>query len=135
MLAKINEKDPIDATSDKTHNFSLELETSGECNRNSDAKENGRMYLRTLTRNMQTLAMKIAVGAKRVCKSLIKKLLDLMETESVKSLFLPKTILVLDDLVKQAEAIANLGTNSNLESSYKRMPSEKSYYQCRSGKM
>ena len=66
---------------------------------------------------------------------MIKKLLDLMETESVKSLFLPKTILVLDDLVKQAEAIANLGTNSNLESSYKRMPSEKSYYQCRSGKM
>ena len=40
MLAKINEKDPIDATSDKTHNFSLELEASGECNRNSDAKEN-----------------------------------------------------------------------------------------------
>ena len=64
MLAKINEKDPIDATSDKTRNFSLELETSGEFNRNSDAKENGRMYLRTLTRNMQTLAMKIAVGAK-----------------------------------------------------------------------
>ena len=64
MLAKINEKDPIDATSDETHNFSLELETSGECNRNSDTKENGRMYLRTLTRNMQTLAMKIAVGTK-----------------------------------------------------------------------
>ena len=47
-----------------------------------------------------------------------------METESVKSLFLPKTILALDDLVKQAEAIANLGTNSNLESSYKHMPIE-----------
>ena len=58
-----------------------------------------------------------------------------METESVKSLFLPKTILALDDLVKQAEALANLGTNSNLESSYKHMPIEKSYYQCRPGKM
>ena len=69
---------------------------------------------------------------------MIKKLLHLTETESVKSLFLPKLILAGEDLVKQAEAIANVDTNLNLDymlSSYKPMPNEKLHYQWRPGKL
>ena len=51
-----------------------------------------------------------------------------METESVKSLFLPKMISLLQDLVKQAEAIPIIESNLNLDHmspSYKHMPNEK----------
>ena len=41
---KINEKDETDAVSDEASNISLELGTFEECNRNSDEKENVRMY-------------------------------------------------------------------------------------------
>ena len=41
---KVNEKDETDAVSDEASSISLELETSEECNRNSDEKENVRMY-------------------------------------------------------------------------------------------
>ena len=47
-------------------------------------------------------------------------------------------ILAQEDLVKQAEAIANVDTNLSLDyilSSYKPMPNEKSYYQWRPGKL
>ena len=63
---------------------------------------------------------------------MIERLLRLTETESVKSLFLPKMISALQDLVKQAEAIANIGTSLNLDQmspSYKPMPNEKLDYQ------
>ena len=69
---------------------------------------------------------------------MIKKLLHLTETQCVQSLFLPKMILAREDLVKQAEAIANVDTNLSLDyilSSYKPMPNEKSYYQWRPGKL
>ena len=64
----------------------------------------------------------------KVCKSLTEKLLRLTKTASVKSLFLQKLISALQDLVKQAEAIANIDTNLNLDQmlpSYKPMPNEK----------
>ena len=70
----------------------------------------------------------------RVCKSLIERSVRLTETQSVKSLFLPKMISALQDLVKQAEAIANIDTNLNLDHmppSYKFMPNEKLDYQWR----
>ena len=41
---KINENDETDAVSDEASNISLELQTSEECNRNSDESENVRMY-------------------------------------------------------------------------------------------
>ena len=74
----------------------------------------------------------------RVCKSLIEKLLRLTETESAKSLFLTKMISALQDLVEQAEAIANIDTNLNLDHmspSYKNMTNEKLDYQWRSGEL
>ena len=40
---KINEKDETDAVSDEASNISLELQTSEECNRNSDKNENVRI--------------------------------------------------------------------------------------------
>ena len=58
----------------------------------------------------------------RVCKSLIKKIL----------------CLTLQDLMKQAEAIANIATNINLDymsPSYKPMPNEKLVYQWKPGKL
>ena len=75
---------------------------------------------------------------KRACKSLIERLLRLTEIESVKSLFLPKMISALQDLVKQAEAIANIDTNLNLDHmspSYKPMPNENLDYQWSPGKL
>ena len=129
-----------DVVSDEASNISLELETSEECNRNSDEKENVRMYKTfdskyTNTHYEDSSRWKNNV---RVCKSLIERLLRLVETESVKSLFLPKMISALQDLVKQAEAIANIDTGLNLDHmspSYKPMPNEKLGYQWRSGKL
>ena len=69
---------------------------------------------------------------------MIEKLLRLTETESVESLFLPKMISALQDLVKQAEAIANIDTDLNLvymSPSCKPMPNEKLDYQWRPGKL
>ena len=69
---------------------------------------------------------------------MIEKLLGLTETESIKSLFLPKIISALQDLVEQAEAIANIDTNLNLDHmspSYKTMTNEKLDYQWRSAKL
>ena len=74
----------------------------------------------------------------RVYKSLIEKLLRLTENESVKSLFLPKIISASQDLVKQAEAIANIDTNLNLDHmspSHKNMTNEKLDYQWRPGEL
>ena len=69
---------------------------------------------------------------------MIEKLLRLTETESIKSLFLPKMISALQDLVTEAEAIPNINTNLNLDHmspSYKSMPNEKLDYQWRPGKL
>ena len=69
---------------------------------------------------------------------MIEKLLGLTETESIKSLFLSKIISALQDLVEQAEAIANIDTNLNLDHmspSYKTMTNEKLDYQWRSAKL
>ena len=137
---KINEKDETDAVTDDASNISLELETSEECNGNSDEKENVRMY-KTFDPKYTNPHYEDSSRCKnneKVCKSLIKKLLRLTETESVKSLFLPKMISVLQDLLKQAEAIANIDTNLNLDHmspSYKPMPNEKLDYQWRPGKL
>ena len=70
----------------------------------------------------------------RVCKSLIEKLLRLMEIQSVKLFFLPKMLSALQDLLKQAEAIAYIDTNLNLDHIspfYKPMPNEELDYQWR----
>ena len=137
---KINLKDQTDAASDEALNFSLELETSEKFNWNSDRKESVRIY-KTFDLKYTNPRYEDSSKCKnneRVCKSLIKKLLHLTVTESVKSLFLPKLILVGEDLVKQAEAIANVDSNLNLDymlSSYKPMPNEKSHYQWRPGKL
>ena len=137
---KINLKDQTDAASDEALNFSLELETSEKFNWNSDGKESVRIY-KTFDLKYTNPRYEDSSRCKnneRVCKSLIKKLLHLTVTESVKSLFLPKLILVGEDLVKQAEAIANVDSNLNLDymlSSYKPMPNEKSHYQWRPGKL
>ena len=69
---------------------------------------------------------------------MIEKLLRLTETKSVKSLFLPKMISALQDLVTEAEAILNIDTNLNLDHmspSYKSMPNEKLDYQWRPEKL
>ena len=138
---KINEKDETDAVSDKASNISLELETSEKCNRNSDEKENVRMY-KTFDPKYTNPHYEDSSRCKnneRVCnKSLIERLLRLTETESVKSLFFPKMISALQDLVKQAEAIANTDTSLNLDHmspSYKPMPNEKLDYQWRPGNL
>ena len=126
--------------SDEASSISLELETSEECNRNSDEKENVRMYKTFDPKytNPHYEDSSRCENNKRVCKSLIERLLRLTETESVKSLFLPKMILASQALVRQAEAIANINTNLNLDHmspSYKPMPNEKLDYQWRPGKL
>ena len=137
---KINEKDDTDAVSDEASNISLELETSEECNRNSDEKENVRMY-KTFDPKYTNTHYEDSSRCKnnvRVCKSLTERLLRLTETESIKSLFLPKMISALQDLVKQAEDIVNIDTGLNLDHmspSYKPMPNEKLGYQWRPGKL
>ena len=114
---KINEKDETDAVSDEASNISLELQTSDKCNRSSDENENMRMC-KTFDlwyTNSHDEDSSRCKNNERVYKSLIEKLLRLTENESVKSLFLPKMISVSQDLVKQAEAIANIDTNLNLD--------------------
>ena len=132
--------DETDAVNDEASNISRELETSEECNRNSDEKENVRMYKTFDPKytNPQYEDSNRCKNNERVCKLLIEKLLRLTETESVKSLFLPKMVSALQDLVKQAEAIANIDINPNLDyisPSYKPMPNEKLDYQWKPGKL
>ena len=132
---KINEKDETDAVSDETSNLPPE-----ECHRNSNEKENIRTY-KTFDPKYANPHHEDSSRCKNnesACKTLIEKLLRLTETKSVKSLFLPKMISALQDLVTEAEAILNIDTNLNLDHmspSYKSMPNEKLDYQWRPEKL